>query len=324
MKIIKQINNIKNKKKEKDNISYTNIKTSVNNSAKKNMKKKDRVHSSIFNYEGLKTAVSKYNNSIKSENKSINSENPIFKNKNNDINSLNNNNSIEKIKSLSKLKEMNSNMDLILTGIKDELDCINNYNEKKNINLDKFIQQIDNKKDSSLSSDSYKNNKKQKSIPSIYYSFSFMRINNFYFKIINKKKYIVNIDELSEEQQIKMKYAFNKNLENKFYLDDIINNAYNYKTKIDDLKKSNYSVLSRYLVNEDYFNEVIKKNFEFNKIEYENEIIKKQIDVLKEKLTNSIYNGDLLLKRYNDKLNIISNIIQRNINGLTNDILNKN
>jgi hypothetical protein len=291
-------------------------------SGKKSHKKlgieKERNHLSIYNNEGLKTAVSKYNEIIKSDNKSTFSDGHN-KNINNDINSIND--SAEKIKSITKLKEMNSNMDLLLTKMKDELDCIkNNRSEKNIINISNFIQQIDIKKDNNLSSE-FNNNNKQESINFRDNSSSLMSITNFNFEIINKKKYFIDTRDLNEEQKIKMKYVFNNKLNNKLFVDEIINNTYEYKNKYEKLKNENNSLLS---TDEDYFKEIIKNNFDYNKIKYENEILKKEIDILKQNLTNSIYNGDLILKRYYDKLNEINIKIQKTINELTNDILDQN
>ena len=224
-------------------------------SGKKSYKKlcteKVKNHLSIYNNEGLKTVVSKYNEIIKSDNKSSFSD-VHNKNINNDINSIND--SAEKIKSITKLKEMNSNMDLLLTKMKDELDCIkNNRSEKNIINISNFIEQIDNKKDNNLSSE-FNNNNKQESINYRDNSSSLMSITNFNFEIINKKKYLIDTKELNEEQKIKMKYVFNNKLNNKFFVDEIINNTYEYKNKYEKLKNENNSLLSKYSTNEDYFN----------------------------------------------------------------------
>ena len=194
--------NISNKKPQK--LIFTSIKTSTNRSPiRKNQISKIKKHSNIFNYEGLKTAIFKYN-SLKYENKSINIEIPIKQNinKKNDserkLISINDDEE-ENIKYISKLKEMNSNMDLILTGLKVNLGNNNNIKRKNIINVDNFIQQIDNIKEDSLSSDKKIDNNQQSE--SYEKSFSSLSITNFNFELIYKKKYYIDINKLSKNDK---------------------------------------------------------------------------------------------------------------------------
>lgn len=313
MKKNNTLSNISNKKPQK--IIFTNIKTSTNRSFRKNKNSQERKHSKIYNYEGLKTAVSKYN-SHKLENKSIIIDIPIKQNinsKNDSDRKINNNvNNDEKINYISKLKEMNSNMDLILTGLKDNLE--NNNNKRKNfINIDNFIQQIYSQKENSQSSDEKRDNNIKNQF--VEKSFSVMDVTNFNYEILNKKKYYIDINKLKRDDIIKLKYIYENNnvVNNKLDLDKIINDLYDYKKRFESLKKEK-------TYDENYFKEIIKKRYDFQEIEKNNEILKNEINILVESLTNSFYKGDLLLNRYYNKLKQIEVIVQNNIDDTTNDV----
>ena len=146
-----------------------------------------------------------------------------------------------------------------------------------------------------------------------------MSISNFSFSIINK--YLIYDNKLSEEQKIKLKYIFNDkdfNSRSDIKLDEIIQHLYNYKNKYDNIKNSNKT---KY--NYNYINKFSKKFFEVKKYEYENNIIKDEINFLKESLTKSLYNGEMLLDRICDKLNQFDFKIQNNIDDISDDILKK-
>ena len=300
---------INNKSPKK--IIFSNNKTYTNRSAKNTKTNKDKMHSEIYNYEGLQTAFCKYN-SHRLENKSNNSEIPIRLNKSPDIESD------EKINYINKLKEMNSNMDLILIGLKGNLEGASNNKEKKIINIDNFMQKIDINKKKSLFSNIKANDFKKDSFED---SFSSMSVTNFNFEIINKKKYFIDINELNDEEKIKLKYIYDYNIDNKLDLDEIINNLYDYKIKFENLKNSNNLNLDNNLIDEEYFKEIIAKRFEYSAIENDNKILKKEINILIESLANSFYKGDLLLNRYYNKLKQIEESIQNNINDITDDVL---
>ena len=300
---------INNKSPKK--IIFSNNKTYTNRSAKNTKTNKDKMHSEIYNYEGLQTAFCKYN-SHRLENKSNNSEIPIRLNKSPDIESD------EKINYINKLKEMNSNMDLILIGLKGNLEGASNNKEKKIINIDNFMQKIDINKKKSLFSNIKANDIKKDSFED---SFSSMSVTNFNFEIINKKKYFIDINELNDEEKIKLKYIYDYNIDNKLDLDEIINNLYDYKIKFENLKNSNNLYLDNNLIDEEYFKEIIEKRFEYSAIENDNKILNKEINILIESLANSFYKGDLLLNRYYNKLKQIEESIQNNINDITDDVL---
>ena len=300
---------INNKSPKK--IIFSNNKTYTNRSAKNTKTNKDKMHSEIYNYEGLQTAFCKYN-SHRLENKSNNSEIPIRLNKSPDIESD------EKINYINKLKEMNSNMDLILIGLKGNLEGASNNKEKKIITVDNFLQKIDINKKKSLFSNIKANDIKKDSFED---SFSSMSVTNFNFEIINKKKYFIDINELNDEEKIKLKYIYDYNIDNKLDLDEIINNLYDYKIKFENLKNSNNLYLDNNLIDEEYFKEIIEKRFEYSAIENDNKILNKEINILIESLANSFYKGDLLLNRYYNKLKQIEESIQNNINDITDDVL---
>ena len=282
-----------------------------NKKSKFNKDKNNKTHSKIFNYEGLKTVVSKYN-SQKNENKNMNTNPITLQNSNLDINIKDDGND-EKRKTISNLKVINTNIDIILTGMKDNLQNNANNREKKLIKIDNFIQLIDNK-DNSLSSSDNNINIEKDSLNKIFHN---MSITNFNFEIINKKDYLIDINKLNEEEKIKIKYIFNNNL-NSLRINDIIDKIYDFKTKYEELKNSNNLILKKNIIDENYFKEIIKKRYEFNKVENNNEIIKNEINSLLESLTKSYYYSDLLLNRYYNKLKGIDSNIQKNIDDLLN------
>lgn len=279
---------------------------------------KEKRHSSIFSTEGLNAIALKYN-FLKLDNKSLNTEEQMINSKSKSNKSRNKNDSNSST-SLTKLRELNNNMDMILTGMKDNLQNITINSEKKIINAEKFINQFNKKNDKNYllydinSNDSEKDNNESSSI-----GFSFLSISNFSFSIINK--YLIYDNKLSEEQKIKLKYIFDDkdfNSKSDIKLDEIIQHLYNYKNKYDNIKNSNKT---KY--NDNYINEFSKKFFEVKKYEYENSIIKDEINFLKESLTKSLYNGEMLLDRIYDKLNQFDFKIQNNIDDISDDILKK-
>ena len=128
-----------------------------------------------------------------------------------------------------------------------------------------------------------------------------MKICSFNFEIINKKKHYININELKEKQ--KYYYIFDNPLnEGKIEIESIIDMIYDYKSKIDDIKLSNKSMLSKYFIKENELNKELEKFLEINKINEDNKMIHNEINFLTEKLTYSFYKGELLLNRYYNKL----------------------
>ena len=316
---------------------------------KENYIPRDEGHSSVFSKEGLKSIIYKYN-SIKSENKTMTtddqllSKNTMSRNKKEDS---------DKLTSLTKLKELNSNMDLILTGMKDKYEN-NMNNDKKILNADQFMNQIKNDKSNisdindiySISnmnsyykyknSDNYNNNYNN-NYNYIYNNnyelkikkYHNLSITNYNFSII--KKYLIYNKDLNQEEQVKLKSIFNnindigtKN-KNKDAVDlnEIINKFYDYKNKYESLKNKNELSLSEKSYDENKFNKICKKHFESNKYEYNNEIIRKEIEILKENLAKSLYDGEMLLNRYYDKLKKYDSNLQNNIDDLTDDVLEK-
>jgi len=333
----KQIPTNNNKKQ----ISMSSIK-------KENNIPKDERHSSVFSIEGLKAVIGKYN-SIKSENKTMTTDDQILLSKNT-ISRIKKED-IVKLTSLSKLKELNSNMDLILTGMKDNLGN-NMNNDKKILASDKYMNQIKNDNSdindiNSMNSNIYnniginsyyknKNSEKYNYNDNYIYNmneetpikkFHNLRITNYNFSII--KKYLIYSKDLNEEQQVKLKSIFDSDInidpknKNKDAVDlnEIIKLFYDYKNKYENLKNKNELSSSENLYDENKFNGICKKHFELNKYEYDNEIIKKEIDLLKENLAKSLYDGEILLNRYYDKLKKYDSNLQNNIDDLTDDVL---
>ena len=321
---MKKINTIPYKKQNK--IIYTNIKTATGRTSTKNNKEKN--YSKIFNYEGLNTAIFKYN-LCKSERKNLNNEVPPspVKNlekitiENSGFDNISNFNEDENIKCFSKLKVMNSNMDLILTDLKDNLENEICPKEKKLINYDIFIQQIDSNRQKNTTENNNNSNDKENNISnnSLNGYFSELSITHFNFEIINRKKYFLDVNKLDDEEKKKLIYIFGNNLNNILDLDEIIDYMYEEKNKFEQLKKSNKLFLEKNEINEKFFKEIVTRNIELNKIENQNEILRKEINILIEALTNSHYIGNELLNRYYNKLNKINNKIQNNIVQIEND-----
>ena len=318
------------KKKRQTHNSKKQIYRSSNK--KDNNIPKEECHSSVFSKEGLKTVIYKYN-SIKSENKTMTtdyqllSKNTMSRNKKEE--------DIDKLTSLTKLKELNSNMDLILTGMKDKLE--NNINNDNKI----FMNQIKNDKSNIVDINSlnninsynkYKNsdnfiyNKNKESSIKKYHNLS---ITNYNFSII--KKYLIYNKDLNEEQQVKLKSIFNNdsdirpknNNKDAIDLNEIIKIFYDYKNKYENLKNKNELSLSVKLYDENKFNEICKNHFESNKYEFNNENIKKEVEILKDNLAKSLYDGEMLLNRYYDTLKKYDSNLQNNIDDLTDDVLEK-
>ena len=279
---------------------YSNQRASKKNYIPKKETNNRKSHSFIYNYSGLNNILFQYS-SNKGDNKNIADEDSYITEDKNKVQKK----SVEYIErnsSLTKLKEMNSDMDLILTGIKTNLEGSTINSDKNAINVDKFINQINNKYNNNPT---FNNKIKKDAITKTYeylkYSFSYMKISSFNFEIINKKKHYINIDKLKEKS--KYDYIFDNHLnQSKIDIESIINMIYNYKNKIDDIKLSNKSMLSKYFINEKEINKEFEKFLEINKINEENKMINNEIDFLTEKLTYSFYKGELLLNRYYNKL----------------------
>ena len=267
-------------------------------------------HSFIYNYSGLNNILFQYN-SNKGDNKNTADEDSYITEDKNKVQKK----SIEYVErnsSLTKLKEMNSDMDLILTGIKTNLEGSTINSDKKAINADKFINQINNKYNNPTFNNKIKKDAITKTYEYLKYSFSYMKISSFNFEIINKKKHYINIDKLKEKS--KYDYIFDNHLnQGKIDIENIINMIYNYKNKIDDIKLSNKSMLSKYFINEKEINKEFEKFLEINKINEENKMINNEIDFLTEKLTYSFYKGELLLNRYYNKLKEMDINVEKSI-----------
>ena len=247
-----------------------------------------------------------------------NLENNIIENS--ELNDNNNFNEDENIKGIYKLKEMNSNMDLILTGLKCNLESGKNKKQKQIINYDIFIQQINTSEQKNTTNDNNISDKENEFNNSSNGYFSELSMNNFNFEIINRKKYFIDINKLDDEEKTKLKFIFGNNLNNNILdLDEIINYMYDYKNIFDNLKNTNKLILEKNSIDEEYFKDIVKKNIELNKIEKENEILRKEINFLIEGLTNSFYNGNEILTRYYNQLNQINNKIQNNIEQIISD-----
>ena len=304
-------NNINNRKK------YSNQRASKKTVNLKKEKKKQKSHSSIFNYTGLNNALLKYNSYI-SDNKNTADEdqylsNEYYKNKKKSMTS------IDKKSSLYKLKEMNNDLDLLLTGMKSNLEGSSINSEKKIINADKFINQINNNNLNLIYNNKKQNDTISKSYEYLKYSFSYMKICNFNFEIINKKNHFINSDELKENSKDKLEYIFNKKSNDIIHVENLIDSLYEYKNKLEEMKLSNKSTLKKYFINDDGINKEIEKYIEINKINENNKIIHEEIDFLTEKLTYSFYRGELLLTKYYNKLKEMDININKNIKTITNN-----
>ena len=294
---------------------YANKRTSKKTLASQKEIKNKSSHSSIFNYSGLNDVLFKYN-SNKSGNKysadlDLNLTNDQIKIQKRTIGFL------DKNSSLNKLKEMNNDMDLILTGIKTNLEGSTINSEKKIINADRFINQINENNKNVKVLYNNKNEEINKQYEHLKYSFSYMKICNFNFEIINKKKHLIDPDSLKEK--FKVEYIFDNKLNNELIdIDNIIDLLYDYKKKIENLKLSNKSIISKNFINEDGINKELEKYIEMNKINENNKILHKEIEFLTEKLTFSFYKGELLLKKYYNKLKEKDVNIEKNIKEIAN------
>ena len=256
-------------------------------------------HSFIFNYSGLNNILQQYD-SNKVDNKNTAIEKSYITDDQNKVQKKSTG-YIERNSSFTKLKEMNSDMDLILTGIKTNLEGSTINSDKKIINANRFINQINNKYNNSTFNNKRTNDTIKNTYEYLKYSFSYMKICSFNFEIINKKKHYININELKEKQ--KYDYIFDNPLnEGKIDIESIIDMIYDYKSKIDDIKLSNKSMLSKYFIKENELNKELEKFLEINKINEDNKMIHNEINFLTEKLTYSFYKGELLLNRYYNKL----------------------
>ena len=283
---------------------------------KENKNKKS--HSFIFNYSGLNNVLCKYN-SFKAENKNSANENRYLTNVQfqNDKKSMINN---DKNSCLTKLKEMNSDMDLLLTGIKSNLEGSSLNTENKNVNIYIF-NQINNKNIKNIKYDHQKKDViNHNSFAYLKYSFSFMKICNFNFEIINKKEHYINIEDLSENSKVKLEYIHDNKLNNKqLNIESIIDSLYVYKNKVKEKKIANKSIISKYFINDNGFKKELDKYFEINNINEQNKKLHNEIEFLTEKLTYSFYKGELLLNKYYNKLKQMDINIKKNIKNINNN-----
>ena len=292
----------------------------------KEMKDK-KSHSSIFNYSGLNNILLKYNSNA-GDNKSTKAEvSQLVEDNNNKIENYSYQN-YRRVKTkrekentidglyLTKLKEMNSNMDLLLTGMKSNLEGSSINSDIKVINADKFINQINKQKLNSLSINS--NDNFDKTYENLKYNFSNMKICNFNFEIINKKNYIINIDKLKDEFKDKINFIFEQKETNikEIYIDKIINLLYDYKNKFDEIKITNREKLLNYFNNNEDLDKEMEKYLEIYKIEENNKVIHKDIEFLIDKLTYSFYKGELLLNKYYSKLKEMDINVGKNIKSI--------
>ena len=298
---------------------YSNQRSSKKGNIPKGEINNKRSHSFIFNYPGLKNILVKYN--LNKGNKNITngesflSEEPYEMEKKIITNTV-------RYDSLTKLKERNSEIDLILAGIKSNLEGSTINSEKKIINAESFINQITNNGNINLSfNNKSKNESINKSYDYLKNSFSYMKICNFHFEIINKKKHFINIDDIKEKS--KLKYIFDKkfNDDNKINVEDMIDLICDYKKKLKDLKLSNKSNLVENCINDDEINKQFEKYLEINKINEDNKKIQNEIEFLTEKLTCSFYERELLLNKYYNKLKEKDFKTKKNIEDITNDFL---
>ena len=283
---------------------------------KENKNKKS--HSFIFNYSGLNNVLCKYN-SFKAENKSSSNKNRYLTNEQfqNDKKSMINNG---KNSYLTKLKEMNSDMDLLLTGIKSNLEGSSLNTENKNVNIYIF-NQINNKNIKNIKYDHQKKDViNHDSFTYLKYSFSFMKICNFNFEIINKKEHYINTEDLSENSKVKLEYIYDNKLNNKqLNIESIIDSLYVYKNKVKEKKIVNKSIISKYFINDNGFKKELDKYFEINNINEQNKKLHNEIEFLTEKLAYSFYKGELLLNKYYNKLKQMDINIKKNIKNINNN-----
>lgn len=287
-------------------------------------------HSFIFNYSGLNNILLKYNSNM-FDNKSFKEEesmrtgnikNYSYRKKRNDNKKREKENITEGIYS-KKLKEINSNMNLLLSEIKSNLESPYINSDIKQINADNFINQFNIQKFNN-SSINNKNND-SRTFEYLKYSFSFMKICNFNFEIINKKNYILNVDNLNEEFKKKLDFIFDKKLNTKeLFVDNLINLLYDYNSKLEEIKIYNKDIISKYFNNNDEFNKEMEKYLEAYKIDENNKKIHNEIDFLTDKLTYSFYKDELLLNKYYNKLKEIDINVEKNIETIINNNFKEN
>ena len=185
---IPNLNNTLEKRKKYSNQRASKKNYNPNKEININNSNNKKSHSFIFNYSGLNKILSKYN-SNKVDNTKTSDENTYLSEEQNKI-KRKSMGFLDKNSSLNKLKEMNSNMDSILTQIKTNLEGSTINSEKKIINADRFINPINTNKNTNSS---INNKSKQETINKTYeylkHSFSYMKISYFNFEIRNKKKH---------------------------------------------------------------------------------------------------------------------------------------
>ena len=247
------INTINTRKK------YANKRSTVKKVPPKKETNNKKSHSFIFNYSGLNNALLKYNSN--KDNKNTAEEKSYLTEEHNKIQKK----SIEysdKNSSLTKLKEMNCDMDLILTGIKTNLEGSTVNTDKKIINADRFINQINNKnnKSNNLVFNNKRNESSNKSYENLKYSFSYMKI------------HFIHINEIKEKNKIEFIFD-NKIKDNQIDVDNTIDMLYDYKNKIEEMKLSNKSLITKHFINDSGINKELEKYIEMNKINENNRII---------------------------------------------------
>lgn len=308
------INTINTRKK------YANKRSTIKKVPSKKETNNKKSHSFIFNYSGLNNALLKYNSN--KDNKNTAEEKSYLTEEQNKVQKKSMEYS-DKNSSLTKLKEMNCDMDLILTGIKTNLEGSTVNTDKKIINADRFINQINNKnnKSNNLVFNNKRNEPSNKSYENLKYSFSYMKICNFNFEIINKKKHFININEIKEKNKIEFIFD-NKREDNQIDVDNMIDLLYDYKNKVEEMKLSNKSLITKHFINDSGINKEIEKYLEINKINENNRIIKNEIDFLTEKLTYSFYKSELLLNKYYNKLKEFDINVEKDIKEISNEYKN--
>ena len=167
---------------------YSNQRSSKKGYIPKKEINNKRSHSFIFNYPGLKNILLKYNLN-KGSNKIASKEGAFLTEEPDKIENKITKNSL-KYDSLTKLIERNNDIDLILAGIKTNL-------EGSTINAEKFISQITNSGNKNLSlNKKSKNEIINNSYEYLKYSFSYIKICKFHITLINLKKNIIKIIDL--------------------------------------------------------------------------------------------------------------------------------
>jgi hypothetical protein len=299
---------------------YSNQRSSKKGYIPKKEINNKRSHSFIFNYPGLKNILLKYNLN-KGSNKIASKEGAFLTEEPDKIENKITKNSL-KYDSLTKLIERNNDIDLILAGIKTNLEGSTINSEMKIINAEKFISQITNSGNKNLSlNKKSKNEIINNSYDYLKYSFSYMKICNFHIEFINQKKHFINIDDIKEKSKLKYIFDDDINNDNEINVESLIDLIYDYKNKIRDLKLSNKSTLSKYNNNDDEINKEFENYLEINRINEDNKKLKDEIEFLTEKLTYSFYKREMLLNKYYNKLKDKDINIKKNIEDITNDFL---